>query len=51
MNKAVIRCIRKDLISSATLICNITDIEEACEMVESEKLDGKIGIHFNLSEG
>lgn len=51
VNQAIIECFQKDLISSATLICNMPDFEEACDMVKSEKLDGKIGIHFNLSEG
>jgi len=51
VNQAIFECSRKDLISSATLICNLPGFEEACEMVKSEKLDGKIGIHFNLSEG
>ena len=51
VNQAILKCFNKDLISSATLICNMPGFEEACEIIKSEKLDEKIGIHFNLSEG
>lgn len=50
-NNAIIHAFKEQLISSATVMVNMPGFEKAWELVKSENLYGKIGIHLNLTEG
>jgi len=38
-------------ITAASLMANGSHFEEACRLVRSERLDGRIGVHLSLDEG
>jgi chitin disaccharide deacetylase len=51
VNRAIAEAFDKNVISSATLMANMPGFEEACELANSHRLLGKIGVHLNLTEG
>ena len=50
-NQAIVISFRKSWINSASLMANMPAFDQACSLIESEKLDGHIGVHLNLSAG
>jgi len=51
VNKAIAEAFKQRLISSSTVITNMPDFEEACEISISNRLHARIGVHLNLMEG
>lgn len=51
INNAIIYAFKEHLISSATVMVNMPGFEKACELIKSENLYGRVGIHLNLTEG
>ncbi len=51
VNKAIIDCFEKNLISSSTIIANMEAFTEACELIFKNNIHNKIGVHLNLVEG
>ncbi|MGP3788949.1 ChbG/HpnK family deacetylase [Pseudomonas sp. B392_1p] len=50
-NHTIISAFAQNLISSATLMANMPGFVEACELTRQHRLQGKIGLHFNLTYG
>lgn len=50
-NRTIIRAFQQGLISSATLMANMPAFEEACALARKHGLEGRIGLHFNLTYG
>jgi hypothetical protein len=50
-NRAIIEAFNKNLISSTTLMTNMPGFDEACELAHRHRLQGKIGLHLNLTAG
>ncbi|WLH94058.1 ChbG/HpnK family deacetylase [Pseudomonas hefeiensis] len=50
-NALILRAFEASVISSATAMANMPAFEQACEMARQPLLDGRIGLHFNLSYG
>lgn len=50
-NALILRAFEAGVISSATAMANMPAFEQACEMARQPLLDGRIGLHFNLSYG
>ena len=50
-NSLILRAFEAGVISSATAMANMPAFEQACEMARKPLLDGRIGLHFNLSFG
>jgi predicted glycoside hydrolase/deacetylase ChbG (UPF0249 family) len=48
---AVIQSLRDGLVSHASLIVNMPISDQACELVLGNRLEHRIGLHFNLTEG
>lgn len=51
VNLAISSAFRLGLISSSTLIANMAGFDDAINIIYKNDLNGKVGIHFNLSEG
>ncbi len=51
VNRAVAECFAAGYISSATLMANMPAAREAIELIHRDGLDGRIGVHLNLTEG
>lgn len=51
VNRAILTCFSRGLISSATLMANMPGFDEACGMAISRQLTDRIGVHLNLTEG
>ena len=51
VNRAILSCFGRDLISSATIMANMPGFEEACDMAISNQLTDRIGVHLNLTDG
>jgi hypothetical protein len=51
INKAILESFNENLISSSTLLTNMKGFEDACEKIKSLKLNNRVGIHLNLTEG
>jgi predicted glycoside hydrolase/deacetylase ChbG (UPF0249 family) len=51
INQAVAIAFRNDWITTASLMTNMPGFEDACSLIESEKLQARVGVHLNLSEG
>ena len=49
--KAICEAFEKKLITDTTMVANGKNFDEAVVSIKREKMDGKIGIHFNLTEG
>src|SRR5690606_12544549 len=50
-NRTIIVAFQQGLISSATLMANMPAFEEACSLAREYGLQGRIGLHFNLTYG
>ena len=50
-NRAILAAFEQALLSSCSIMPNMPGFEEACELAEEHHLSGRIGLHFNLSEG
>ncbi len=50
-NRAIAEAFDQGLISSATLMTNMPGFEEACALVDRHRLQGRIGVHLNLTCG
>jgi len=51
VNKAIVNCFQKDIISSATLMANMDGFDEAVELAKIHGFVNCIGLHVNLIEG
>lgn len=51
VNKAIDECMKKNYISSTTLMVNIPYAEEAVAMAKESSYIDKVGLHLNLTEG
>jgi predicted glycoside hydrolase/deacetylase ChbG (UPF0249 family) len=50
-NAVIFSAFQAGLISSATIMANMPEFEAACAMARHPMLDGRIGLHFNLTYG
>lgn len=50
-NKAIIESFKNKWISSTTVLTNMPGFVEACALVRDHSLDGRVGLHFNLTTG
>jgi predicted glycoside hydrolase/deacetylase ChbG (UPF0249 family) len=50
-NATIVRAFEQNLISSTTLMANMPGFVEACELARQHRLQGKVGLHFNLTYG
>ncbi len=51
VNRAILTCFQRRLISSATIMANMPAFEEACSLAIANGLTESIGIHVNLTDG
>jgi predicted glycoside hydrolase/deacetylase ChbG (UPF0249 family) len=51
VNEAILVAFNSGWINSASLMANLSGFDEACGLLESEAVKGRIGVHLNLSEG
>jgi len=51
VNQAIATSFNNGWINSASLMANLSGFNDACRLMESEKIKGRIGVHLNLSEG
>jgi chitin disaccharide deacetylase len=50
-NRAIVEAFEKKLISSTTVMANMSGFDEACELAHRHGLVGKVGVHLNLTSG
>ena len=50
-NRAIVEAFEKKLISSTTVMANMSGFDEACELAHRHGLIGKVGVHLNLTSG
>lgn len=50
-NQVIVAAFRQGVISSATLMANTPAFEAACQLIHTEGLHGRIGLHLNLTYG
>lgn len=50
-NEAILAGFAEGVISSATLMANMPAFEQACRAARVQRLDDRLGLHFNLSYG
>lgn len=51
VNSAIVLSFQQGLISHASLMVNLDHFEDACHLVQVHRLQGRIGLHLNLTEG
>jgi predicted glycoside hydrolase/deacetylase ChbG (UPF0249 family) len=51
INRAIVECFHRGLISSATLMANMPGFEDACQQIHAGRLQKRVGIHLNLTDG
>jgi len=51
VNRAIVKAFDENVISSTTLMTNMPGFEEACELAHRHRLQGRIGLHLNLTAG
>jgi hypothetical protein len=51
VNAAVLQSFGLGLITHASLIVNLDGFEDACQLLEVQRLHDRIGLHLNLTEG
>ena len=49
--EAICKAFKNSLITDTTMVANGTVFEEAVDYIQKYQLQGKVGIHFNLTEG
>lgn len=50
-NELILRAFEAGVISSATAMANMPGFDQACELARHPLLEGRVGLHFNLSYG
>ncbi len=50
-NRTIIAGFERGLLSSATLMANTAGFEEACGLIARHGLEGRVGLHFNITHG
>jgi predicted glycoside hydrolase/deacetylase ChbG (UPF0249 family) len=50
-NQLTLRAFQRQVISSATLMANMPAFEDACHLIHAHGLEGRVGLHFNLTYG
>ncbi len=50
-NAAVVRSFTLGLVSHASLIVNLRGFQDACRLAQAHRLQDRIGLHLNLTEG
>ncbi|WHS62362.1 ChbG/HpnK family deacetylase [Pseudomonas sp. G2-4] len=50
-NELILRAFEAGVISSATAMANMPAFDQACELARHPLLEGRIGLHFNLTYG
>ena len=50
-NQLTLRAFQSGMISSATIMANMPAFENACQLTQEHNLQGRIGLHFNLTYG
>ena len=50
-NRTIVQAFHCGLISSTTLMANMPAFVEACELARQHRLQGRVGLHFNLTYG
>ena len=51
VNEAILIAFKSGWINSASLMANLAGFDDACGLLESEAVKGRVGVHLNLSEG
>ena len=51
VNRAILTCFSRGLISSATIMANMPGFDEACDMAIAGHFTDRIGVHLNLTDG
>ncbi len=51
VNRAILLAFEQGLISSASIMVNMPGFDDACGLAHGHKLEERIGIHVNLTEG
>ena len=51
VNKAILSAFDHGLISRASIMANMPGFNEACDLVREFHLEGRIGVHLNITEG
>ncbi len=51
VNRAILDCFQKGLISSTTIMANMPGFDEAVELALAKGLQQNIGVHLNLTDG
>jgi predicted glycoside hydrolase/deacetylase ChbG (UPF0249 family) len=49
--RAIVECLRRDYVTHASLLVNLDGFDEACELVRAERLEHRIGLHLNFTDG
>lgn len=50
-NRIILAAFARGVISSATLMANMPAFAEACQAILAQGLQGRVGLHFNLTHG
>lgn len=51
INEAILQAFQRGLISTASIMANMPGFEEACTLSHRHHLEGRIGLHLNLTSG
>jgi chitin disaccharide deacetylase len=51
VNRAIIDAFDRELITSASMMANMPGFDEAVELVRARRLEDRIGVHLNLTQG
>jgi len=51
VNRAIVTCLERGWITSATLMANMPGFDEACSLIRDRGLNGRIGLHLVATEG
>lgn len=51
VNEVILEAFRLGTVSSATLMANMPAFAEACASIAQQDLQGRVGLHFNLTHG
>lgn len=51
VNKAIVSCFEKRIITNTTLMVNMIDADEAVELAEQYGFVDRVGLHLNLTQG
>lgn len=51
VNEAIVRSFREGLVTHASLLVNMEAFEDACRLIRRDRLQDRVGLHLNLTEG